>query len=250
MLRPQEQGAGGVVCAQTRAPLGWAVPPPWHRLSACADRPWLGVLLVGWGLRTWGHGRLWAWLAGVRGGCQWPMAVGWGRRTGSAVSWRPLPGPAGACSALEKQRSAAWPPASRCLPPTTAVAVRSSSSFPESWGLWTGSGARAGGSGWSSEGPDPRRGRVCPWQARVLGACVLLPGAHSSGLGLWVSCPGALTHDALGPVLGLTLGDVLGDVGAGRQPAFVLSPSWSPARLWEARDAGEEPPADPSLGVL
>lgn len=191
MLRPQEQGAGGGVCAQTRAPLGWAVPPPWRRLSACADRPWLGVLPVGWGLRTWGRGRLWAWLAGARGGCQWPMGVRWGHRAGRAVSWRPLPGPAGPCSALEKQRSAAWPPASRCLPPDTAVAVRSSSSFPESWGLRTGSGARAGGSGWGSEGPDPRRGRVCPWHARVLGACVLLPQGPQLGsrpLGLLPGC--------------------------------------------------------------
>lgn len=50
----------------TRAPLGWAAPPPWHWLSACADRPWLGVLPGGRGLRMWGRDRVRAWLGGTQ----------------------------------------------------------------------------------------------------------------------------------------------------------------------------------------
>ena len=56
-------------------------------------------------------------------------------------------------------------------------------------------------------------GCACSWLGYWEAVCCV-PEAHSSGLCLWVSCPGTLTHSALGPVLGLTLGDVLGDVGA------------------------------------
>lgn len=69
--------------------------------------------------------------------CHWPTGVGQGQRAGAAVSWRLLPGPAGARSALAEQRGAAWPPASRRLPPNHCRGSAFIQQFPESWGLRT-----------------------------------------------------------------------------------------------------------------
>lgn len=230
---------------QPQAPLGWAVPPPWHR-------PQRVLTVRGWvscrGDGTWGCGDVTGcgpgWLA--RGSCHWPMGVGRGHRAGAAVSWRLLPGPAGARSALAEQRGAAWPPASRRLPPTTAVATRSSSNLPRAGdsGPLGGSGPCGGlGVGLKVAETPSGGGCTCSWPGYWEAArCV--PAAHSSGLGLWVSCPGTLTHSALG----LTLGDVLGDVGGWPSacvrpvPEPVPGPAMGGQRCWRG--------TPPSLGVL
>lgn len=212
------------------------MPTPRHRLSARADRPGQSVLLVGWGLRTWGRGRLRAcWLGhAVAVSGRWVWCGGPVREVPSAGA-RSL----GLLGLAPLWRSSAVLPGPLpgCLPPTNAVAVRSSSTFPESWGLRTGSGP-CGGLRVGLGGARPLAGEVCPWQARIQGACVLLPQGPQLG-----SRPLRLLP--AGTCAGTRAG---GCWGAGRQPAFVLSPSWSPARLWEASDAGEESP--PSSGVL
>lgn len=237
MLRPQEQGAGGVVCvADPGSAVEGTVPTPKHWLSACADRPGLSVLLVGWGLWTWGCGWLRAcWLGhAVAVSGQWVWCGGPVREVPSAGA-RSL----GLLGLAPLWRSSAVLPGPLpgCLPPTNAVAVRSSSSFPESWGLRTGSGP-CGGLRVGLGGARPPAGEGVPVAGLDSGSL----RAASPGPTAWVSASGSPAR--WDPCWAMCWGML----GAGRQPVFVLSPSWSPARLWEASDAGEQSP--PSLGVL
>lgn len=217
---------------------------------------WGGVLcpLPGTGSRCvlTVRGRVSCWWDGAcgRGDAAGCGPAGWGMRWLSVADGCGMGAPCGKCRQLAPAPWACWgllrsggavrcclaPCQAACHPPTRwqcahpALSLRAGDS-----GL---ARARAVGSGWGLEGPDPRQGRVCPWQARIQGACVLLPRGPQLGsrpLGLLPA----------GTRAGTCAG---GCWGAGRQPAFVLSPSWSPARLWEASDAGEESP--PSSGVL
>lgn len=171
---------------QTRALVGGcAVPTPRHWLSVCADRPGPSVLLVGWGLRTWGRGRLracwlghavavsgrWVWYGGpVR---EVPSA---GARSLGLLGLAPL-----------WRSSAVLPgPLPGCLPPTNAVAVRSSSTFPESWGLRTGSGP-CGGLRVGLGGARPPAGEGVPVAGPDSGSL----RAASSGPTAWVSASGS-----------------------------------------------------------
>lgn len=167
-------------------------------------------------------------LAGACGGRQWPMGVVWGPRAGSAVSWRPLPGPAGACSALEEQRCAAWPPAR--LP---ATHQRRGSALIQQFPRELGTQDRLGPVRWAQggawRGQTPGRGGCARGRPGFREPACCFPGAHSLGLGLWVSCP-------LGPVLG----DVLGDVGGWPSacvrpvPELVPGPAVGGQRCWRA----------------
>lgn len=93
-------------------------PPRWPRPAPARSPPpswWLatdGPPSAGPFAHCAGEGK-WA-----PGSCRPAMDVlAAGDRTGAAVSWRPLPRPAGARFAVEKQLGAAWHPASCRLPP-------------------------------------------------------------------------------------------------------------------------------------
>lgn len=98
-----------------------------------------------------------------------------GDRTVAAVSWRPLPGPAGARFAVEKQLGAAWHPASRLpLPPLLwqSVYPAVSPGTGDSEGMCTEFGAR-----WlSGLGPGVACREPAPGN---------MEGSGASGLGLW-----------------------------------------------------------------
>lgn len=67
-----------------------------------------------------------------------------GDRTVAAVSWRPLPGPAGACFAVEKQLGTAWHPASRRLPPPPLLQQSDYLALSPKTGDWEGTFAGLG----------------------------------------------------------------------------------------------------------
>ena len=107
-----------------------------------------------------------------------------GDRTVAAVSWRPLPGPAGARFAVEKQPGAAWRPASRRRP-RSKVFIRQFPREPEAWREGSrGSGVvaeRAGAWRRGEGGPFGAPGPGCAVTPRVPTAWVPAPRSAAWG---------------------------------------------------------------------
>lgn len=152
--------------------------------------------------------------------------VGGGGPAVAAVSWRPLPGPAGARFTVEKQLGAAWRPASHRLPPPPPLrqSVYPAVS-PRAGDLeWSRSSGR--GSWWpvlmGRETPGGGATRVC--QAWAVGSpqAVPPPAPPSWSPGFPGSCPGCADPQ---PGLGRVLGSV-------ERAGPRLRPSRPQAWLW------------------
>lgn len=221
-------GHGTWTCAQAEA---WqAGPPPDDPCllpAHCLPPSWWaamdGLPSAGLFAHCAGEGK-WA-----PGSCRPAMDVlAAGDRTVAAVSWLPLPGPAGACFAVEKQLGAAWHPASRLPPPPLlwqSVYPAVSLGTGNSEGMCTELGAR-----WLSE-LGPRCGVPCAdtWQRGGLwsvrpGTVVGPPACpqHGSQPPGPVGCPDHSVAQDTCP--GAT-------AGASPQPLPVLSPGPRPVAL-------------------
>ena len=96
-------------------------------------------------------------------------------------------------------------PAAACHPTLPWQCVHPAVS-PRAGGSGRAQGPVRGARGGARRGQTPGGGGCARGTPGFWEPACCFPRAHSSGLGLWVSCLGAVTHSALGPVLGLLSG--------------------------------------------